>query len=990
MLKKHRVPPETTTGRWTTSLGSRIVQLLVVLCLLWPISGFSQYHHIGVPEIINFSKADYRAGTQSWNIVQDDHGVLYFANNKGVLVFDATRWELVEMPNQTVVRSLAAGPDGTIMVGAQNELGVLTQSNSGSVRYRSLVETLPEDLLSFEDVWKIFPAVPETYFCSQKGVLRWQNDQWDVVRPTGRFENFFRVNGQILAQDIGRGLVRLQGDSFELLPGGEQFATGRVAEVLPHADLGFLVVSESKGLFVGDGSGITAWKNPASDFLITHKAYCATSLANGGYAVGTVQNGLIVLNTDGEIQVHLNKTSGLQNNTILSLWEDQQANFWLGLDNGIDYVRITGPFSVIRSEAGIEGTGYATVVHKENLYIGTNQGLFYRSWVPGGEQQATTFRKVENLEGQIWGLDQIGGNLIACAHDGAFLIRNGRASRISTPVGVWKFFQLKDQPNYAIAGTYTGLLLFQKISKGGAVDWQFVRQIDGFSESARVMEQDEEGLIWISHTYKGLYRVELSEDLQYADARFYNTDDGLPTDISINVVKVRGEVIFTTPQGVYLYDSSENRFIAHEKFNQVLGGIKDIHRLVEDQNGQIWFSVEDEFGQLKVAEEGFLQEVQLESFYFNNIQEQLVDGFENIYAYGSDVFIGTEKGVLHYDSRLDQSQNQNFEVLIRQVVLLNPTSPDSASRLISLDRSQEFARTENAFRFVYAAPFFESIGSLEYRYQLQGFSNGWSAWDHRTEKEFTNLPPGEYEFKVEAKNAYGQISASDSFIFSVSPPWYATNLARVVFGILLVLLVGGVLWYYSRKIERERQAVYREQSQHLEQKEAEFQEAKERTEAEIIRLRNENLRSDIKHKTSQLASATMHLVQKGEMLVKIKQELDKVYKTVPAENKRKVQQLIRLIDDDIRLDNNWEQFEVHFDQVHENFLKKLRERYPNLTPKDQKLCAYLRMNLATKEIAPLLNISVRGVEIARYRLRKKLELDTDTNLTDFIMKFRWE
>ena len=146
--------------------------------------------------------------------------------------------------------------------------------------------------------------------------------------------------------------------------------------------------------------------------------------------------------------------------------------------------------------------------------------------------------------------------------------------------------------------------------------------------------------------------------------------------------------------------------------------------------------------------------------------------------------------------------------------------------------------------------------------------------------------------------------------------------------------------------------------------------------------------SSTKHQ--QLASATMHLVQKGEILVKIKQELDKVQKTVPQENRRKVQQLIRMIDEDIRLDNNWEQFEVHFDQVHENFLKNLRERFTNLTPKDQKLCAYLRMNLSTKEIAPLMNISVRGVEIARYRLRKKLQLDTDINLVDFFMKIRWD
>ena len=130
----------------------------------------------------------------------------------------------------------------------------------------------------------------------------------------------------------------------------------------------------------------------------------------------------------------------------------------------------------------------------------------------------------------------------------------------------------------------------------------------------------------------------------------------------------------------------------------------------------------------------------------------------------------------------------------------------------------------------------------------------------------------------------------------------------------------------------------------------------------------------------------MHLVQKGEILMKIKSDLNNLEKDVPEKLKQKVKQIERVIESDVRLDKNWERFESHFDQVHENFFKRLRSNYPQLTPKDQKLCAYLRMNLTTKEIAPLLNISVRGVEISRYRLRKKMELDSDVNLVSFILE----
>ena len=181
-------------------------------------------------------------------------------------------------------------------------------------------------------------------------------------------------------------------------------------------------------------------------------------------------------------------------------------------------------------------------------------------------------------------------------------------------------------------------------------------------------------------------------------------------------------------------------------------------------------------------------------------------------------------------------------------------------------------------------------------------------------------------------------------------------------------------------------AFKKEQTEKLELKEAEFKEEVKKSEGEIIKLKNDKLNTDIKHKNSQLASATMHLVQKTEILMKIKNDLTNIQSDAATDVKKRIQQITRVIESDIQLDDSWEQFETYFDQVHENFFKRLRGKFPELTPKDQKLCAYLRMNLTTKEIAPLLNISVRGVEISRYRLRKKLGLNSEVNLVAFILE----
>ena len=148
----------------------------------------------------------------------------------------------------------------------------------------------------------------------------------------------------------------------------------------------------------------------------------------------------------------------------------------------------------------------------------------------------------------------------------------------------------------------------------------------------------------------------------------------------------------------------------------------------------------------------------------------------------------------------------------------------------------------------------------------------------------------------------------------------------------------------------------------------------------------DKLAAEISFKNKELASSTLHLVQKGEILLTIKNALNNMLeKSVNAEVKKEIQQLINLLNFDVNLDEDWEQFAFHFDQVHVDFLKRLREKFPQLSANDEKLCAYLRLNLSTKETAQLLNISVRGVEVSRYRLRKKLKLPNDVHLAEFMI-----
>lgn len=955
---------------------------------------FGQTKQIGYPTVTNFSRSDYHAGTQNWAVDQDDAGVMYFANNSGLLEFDGVDWQLFQLPNHTVVRSFAFGPNGRLYIGGQNEVGYLVRGSSERREFNSITDLVPEDLQNFEDIWKIFVNEGTVNLFSEKAVITIdENESTIVLPPNGRFENIFYSNERFFVQTQEEGLLVKEEETLQLVPGGDVFVNSRIVGILPYSESRSLIVSSEKGLFIMDETGINKWNTRVNDFLIDNQTYCSIALNDGTYAIGTVQDGLLIIDQKGEIILHLNKEKGLQNNTVLSIFQDAQSNLWLGLDNGIDYVEINSPFSIIGTESGVEGTGYTSLVHNDILYLGTNQGLFNTKWSKANQNgQTLSFNTVPNTGGQVWNLDVIGDDVLVNQHDGASLLRQNRITKFSSTKGSWKFHELVKYPGYALEGTYSGLWLYKNENSNPSSqrppDWKLVKKLEGFDESARVFEEDSEGNIWVSHVYIGLYKIALSEDPgNISDIKFYLGDHGLPDGLQIHVVKVRNEIVFTTPNGVYQYDIVKDEFFPHEEFTTLLGEDKNVHRILEDESGNVWFSVSSDFGLLKVKEEGVYNK--LEMTYFNQIQDELVDGFEHVYAFDDhNVFIGTENGFVHYDPEKEINTGFPFEIMIREVSSISHGDSvifEGHSSTTDGNSHLDLSHSMNDLQMRFSMPYYEKINRTQYRYMLDGFDDDWSGWAQKTEKEYTNLPAGDYSFKVMARNAYGEMSNEEMITFKISPPWYASLLAKIIYFIVAMTFLLVLYQFASRKEKKKSEAYKKEQSLKLEQKEAEFKKEVEKSEAEAMNLRNEKLRESINHKNSQLASTTMHLVQKSEILMKLKSDLKNLMKGAPDNFKGDIRQISRTIDSDIQLDDNWKQFEVFFDQVHENFFQRVRERFPDLTPKDQKLCAYLRMNLTTKEIAPLLNISVRGVEISRYRLRKKLDLNTDINLVSYIM-----
>ena len=277
--------------------------------------------------------------------------------------------------------------------------------------------------------------------------------------------------------------------------------------------------------------------------------------------------------------------------------------------------------------------------------------------------------------------------------------------------------------------------------------------------------------------------------------------------------------------------------------------------------------------------------------------------------------------------------------------------------------------------FNYSVPQFNRFIDVEYQYMLEGFQSQWSEWSVKSTINFKNLEPGDYTFKVRSKIANSMTENVAVYTFTIDKPWYATNLAKFIYLILFLILAYYIHKAYQKYYHKQKEKLIEENNLLLEIAALE-------SEQELMKLRNEQLSQDVDAKNRELAVSTMSLIKKDELLEIIKEDLKK---TSEENNNRNIKSVISTINKNISNDNSWNVFKEAFDNVDKDFLKRIKEKHPSLTPSDLKLCAYLRLNLSSKEIAPMINISIRSLEIKRYRLRKRLGLAHDVGLTHYIL-----
>lgn len=942
----------------------------------------SAQNTIGLPLITNFNNSIYKGGTQTWDIKQDMSGRMYFANNEGLLTYDGSYWKLYPQPNKTILRSIAL-IDGRIYAGGQDEIGYYAPDDHGILKYISLISLLPKGQEKFTDVWEIEYFKGSVFFRTWNWIFEYKNNNIHGYPALSGWHIMKVVGDKLIAQDKKSGIFEFTGGKWQPLLNEAGAPSFEITGFAALEGDSLLISSIYNGLYIYHNGKLSKKKTSLDDQFIKNHIYCFEQINKHEFVVGSTSQGCVILNADGEVVQKIARAEGLQNNNVLSIFIDKQQNLWLGLDNGISFIGYNSPIKFIKPQAPEEISGYSTKVFNDRLYIGTSDGAYTVPLSIDGKDLSFSkgsFQKIENSNGQVWRFDEVNQHLLMGHHNGSFLVNKNKAEKITGESGVWLFLPLSSisPSRNVLVGTYAGLTMIDYLNS----KFKNEGEIKGMYESLRFLAIDNNNAIWASHPYRGIYKIELSPDLKSFTHSLFTEKDGLPSTLRNNVFRIKNNVVFATEKGIYEFDGKQNKFIKSPVLYKLFGD-NIIQYLNEDEEGNIWFCSEKKIGVVS-----FKNNIP-QLIYFPELEGRILAGFESIYPYNSEnIFIASNIGIIHLNYKKYIAGSIGPGVFITHVKLSGKKDSvvyDGFAKIV-MDSSQfiehkeplHFNNYDNSFHFEFSSPVYGSLNNITYSYRLTGYDQEWSTPSFKTEKDYTNLPEGKYKFEVKALDNFGNESPAMNYDFIINHPWYKTAWAYAFYILLLTALAYIGYKWQKRQLDKQLQKFEEEQKRlrYIHQLEV------EKNEKEIIQLQNEKLINEVIYKNKELADVSLHLVERTDALIKVKDELQRLQKKTGGNHD--VKRVIQLVDEIEKNDANWEQFAAHFDEINNDFIKKLKRQFTGLTSTDLKLCAYLQLKLASKEIAQLMNISVRGVEISRYRLRKKLQIPTKQTLNDFL------
>lgn len=931
------------------------------------------------PTVTNYPRKTHGAGSQTWAITQDTIGRMYFGNKNGLLIYNSADWRLSGLPNGSTVRSFALdhAHTGRLYVGGSEDFGYFKpDSLRNKLVYTSLSHLIPPPVKTFKEVWDVHIIGTTVWFRADKDIFRYDGSTIVHIDMPDKVTASAVIDGKLYVAVSHHGLAELRDTQLVPVTGNESLSDKKICAILPFSTA-IMAVTDYDGLWLADGRSLTRIPTDIDEFLMRNQVFCAT-VSNGKYAFGTVRNGVVIKDFTSQETVYANIETGLQNNTVLTMYFDRDENLWLGLDDGIDMLMVNSPFSNLLGSATTYGAGYMSRLHDGLLYLGTNQGLFVTPYPLAPTPRTPPLSTA--LKGQVWDINILDNKVFVCSDAGVSYGSGTTFRPIEGISGAWAVKPLSQHEGYALASAYDAFYILHKVGN----EWVNTGPVEGYGDIGGHFTEDNKGNIWIANWLKGVYRLTIDPaSRRVTESAFFNSAHGLPTDHNIGVAQLGSRLTFTSEGGFFSLAEDGETMIPNTALSEMLQ-VFGAARVHEAPNEDIWCVAGH---RVCVASRTASGQMTVDSITYSPLADRLIPGFDDFNFISDDhVIVSSQEGF--YDVNLrHRSSVRGTPTLMFSRIHANGDSiiaySDFSGRMLPVELDYDL----NSLRFEYVMPEYRAENAVLYSFYLENYDSDWSSYSTATSKEYTQLHEGHYRMHVRARNNHTHRMDESVLEFSIAPPWYRSTTAKVIYSLLMLVL----LWLTYRVVgtisRRTAQRVARRKENELDDMRRQAREDALHKDYEIAELKGRQLEQDIKHKTEELSNITMNVVRKNEILLEISNRLTRLSQgELSNDITRQIGHIQSLIRENISHDDDWRNFIHNFDAAYEDFTKKLLAMHPSLTPTELRVCCYIKMGLSSKDIDPLFNISYRSVEMTRYRLRKKLGLERDVNLTDYLQR----
>jgi signal transduction histidine kinase/DNA-binding response OmpR family regulator len=783
----------------------RIADLSVVcVALALATAAFAQ-EPVGQPLIHNFERADVVSELQHWDAAQDARGVMFFANNAGVLEYDGHSWRLIAVPSGVDVRSvaIAANGKGPVYVGATGDFGRLEPDEIGQWRFVSL---LPPDARSDPSFDQRFSAViaPSggVYFKGASKVCLYERGL--RCRSSDTLSSRIFATGRALyVQQTNFGLMELTGDLTTPVPGGQQFANDDIVMVLasPGTDGDALIVGTSDfRFFVRRGQRFEPLPSDARDAAGRDQLTGGTLMPDGTIALATASRGVLVMDADGRVLQRIDRSTGLRDNHVLALLADRQGGLWAGLQHGLSRIVVSPQLAVFDERSGLQREWREVVEYGGMVYARGHQGLYAASL----SRRELRFERIPGIDPPASDFAIVDGRLLVSAADGLSEVHGTAVRRVvryaSSPTTLYRS---RRDPARLYVGLETGVASIRL----ERASWQDEGGVAGISETITSIGESDDGDLWLVSQRQRLLRVPRDGGVP-PRAHTYPPGEA-PLTGRVTIHEVAGRSVFLAEDGIYEFNARTNRFVRFAGIEALTGkDRRSFAWIAEDARGNLWVASRkpERIDLLRRQSDGryVLEDA--------GVQQTLA---WSIYAEPRRdvVWICTPNALLRYNREAPRPRPITFATQLRRVTTGERVVYGGAPIERLVDARLPYS--QRSLQFEFAAPRFDAASRNEFQSYLEGFESDWSPWSTATARMYTNLSKGQYRFHVRARDSQGRLGVPALYAFTVLPPWYQTGWAYIGYIVLVCgvfVLISNVEWRRAQ-VELERQIEHMELEQ---------------------------------------------------------------------------------------------------------------------------------------------------------------------------------